>query len=220
MPGDRFLYHISLLSYMRKSRLMAVCAHEYTHTWINENVGHDRKALLNRNSLEGFCELVAYKYMESRQETGEMQNIQKNNYTRGQIKVLIEANRKYGFDAVMEWIKSGEDNKLELDNLDRVRVLRDGAPSGTPSVVPALLYVPPAAPSPVPNTLKLKGISGVPQHRFALINNITFEAGERRKVRVGGTNVTVECLEIRDKSVVVQVGKSNEREDLFLQKAQ
>ena len=105
---------------------MAVCAHEYTHAWMGENVNRERKLLLDRDTVEGFCELMAYKYMESRQETFEMQNITKNNYTKGQIEVLIEADRKYGFDTVMDWIKSGEDNKLDMANLDRVRAVQGG----------------------------------------------------------------------------------------------
>ncbi len=216
LAGNKFIHHVSLLSYLKKSRLMAVCAHEYTHTWMNETVSHERKILLDRDTLEGFCELVAYKYMESRQETAEMQNIRRNHYTKGQIDVLIEADNKYGFDAVMEWIKSGEDNKLTLANLDRVRALKEGSLVNSAPTTSALLIVPPAAPTPVPNTLKLKGISGAGQHRFALINDTTFEASEKGRVRVGQTNVIVQCLEIRNDSVLIQVAGSNKKEELFL----
>ena len=78
------------------------------------------------------------------------------------------------------------------------------------------MIVPPAVPAPAPDTLRLKGISGAGQHRFALINDATLETLERGKVRVGRTNVIVQCLEIRNNSVVIQVAGSNKKEELFL----
>jgi len=216
LPGNKFIHHVSLLSYLKKSRLMAVCAHEYTHTWMGENVDRERKLLLHRGTVEGFCELVAYKYMESRRETAEMHVIRKNHYTKGQIDVLIEADRKYGFNAVMEWIKSGEDDKLEMTNLDRVRAVRENIPASSAAELSALIIAPPASPTPVPDTLRLKGISGAGQHRFALINDVTLETLETGRVRVGATNVTVQCLEIRNDSVVIQVAGAIRKQQLFL----
>ena len=80
---------------MKKSRLMAVCAHEYTHAWMHENVSQKRLNALDRNTIEGFCELIAYKYMESEQETQELECIKRNPYTHGQIEVLVEADHQY-----------------------------------------------------------------------------------------------------------------------------
>ena len=37
LPDGKLHHSIDLLSCMGRSRLRAVCAHEYTHTWINEN---------------------------------------------------------------------------------------------------------------------------------------------------------------------------------------
>jgi hypothetical protein len=62
----------------------------------------------------------------------------------------------------------------------------------------------------------LRGISGTPQRRFALINDATLQKGEQGKVRVGGTNVVVRCLEISDASVVVTVNGAAEQMQLFL----
>ena len=76
---------------------------------------------LASDTVEGFCELMAWKYMESRQEPFEMQVIRENPYTRGQITVLLQAENQYGFNTVLEWIKSGEDSKLELGNLEEAR---------------------------------------------------------------------------------------------------
>jgi hypothetical protein len=216
LPNGKLMHTIDILSHLKKPRLMAVCAHEYTHAWMNENVKAARKASLDKNSLEAFCELVAYKYMESRHEEGEMANIKQNHYTRGQIQVLLEADSRYGFNTVMEWIKDGEDYTVSLANLDRIRSVKGGATAPRPATTAALLYVPPSAPSPVPDTLMLKGISGTGQRRFALINNATLETMEKGKVRVGQTNVTVRCLEIRASSVVIEVNGSIEKKELFI----
>jgi hypothetical protein len=212
-PGH-VMHSIYLLSDLRKPRLMAVCAHEFAHAWIGENVKTARKASLDKDSLEAFCELMAYKYLEIRGETLEMQFIKDSPYTKGQIAVLLAADGRYGLNSILEWMKAGEDDKLEMAELDRVRSVRSG--TRTTAVSPALLVVPPTAPTPVPDTLVLKGISGTAQNRFALINNATFEAKERGKVRVGQTNVTVKCLEVRERSVVIEVNGSNEKTELFL----
>ena len=78
---------------------------------MNENLLHPRTTeghhSLDKNTVEGFCELVAYLYMDSRHEEAEITNIKRNNYTVGQILVLIAAHDKYGFNTVMEWMKNG-----------------------------------------------------------------------------------------------------------------
>ena len=62
--------------------------------------------------------------------------------------------------------------------------------------------------------LALKGISVSNERRLAIINNKTFEAGEEGEVRVGNQPVKLKVIEIRDKSVVIEVnGVSKE---LFL----
>lgn len=215
MPNGRFIHSVSVLSNLKPARLMAVCAHEYTHTWIGQNVSAERQTALDRDTLEAFCELVAYKYMESLNETFEMQIIRENSYTKGRILALIEADSRYGFDAIVEWMKNGEDFKLDWAGLERVRTLQ-GDPEKTETPFAALFYVPVTAPTPVPDTLVLKGISGPAQHRYVIINDATFRPLEKARVRVGQTNVAVRCLEIRDKSVLIQVNDSNEKQELFL----
>jgi hypothetical protein len=215
LPGNKIVHSIAILSYLPKGRLSAVCAHELTHAWMGENVSRERTAALEKNTLEAFCELVAYKYMESRSETFEMESIKKNDYTKGKILVLIAADNQYGFNAVLEWIKSGDDRTLEMNALERVRAV-DGAyvPAGAgPSLVTAPVGVKPV---PAPTTLLLKSISGSAQRRFALINSTTFEPNEKSHVRLGATNVTVRCLEIRNDSVIIEVDGSSEKKQLFL----
>src|ERR1700722_7964289 len=121
LPNGKLLHTVDILSYLQKPRLMAVCAHELTHAWVAENVKPARRAVLDKNTHEAFCELIAYKYMESRHEEAEMESIRRNHYTVGQIQVLLEADSKYGFNTIVEWIKNGEDRTLDLANLDRIR---------------------------------------------------------------------------------------------------
>jgi len=219
LGNGKYLHTIDLLSCMSKTHLMAVSAHEYTHAWMNENANPGRVAGLDRDTKEGFCELVAYKYMASRNETTEMEVMKRNAYTHGKINVMIAADAQYGFNAVVEWIKSGEDNRLELANLDRIRAVQGATYSARSAPLAAWTPAAAVAPTPVPDVLKLKGISGTEDHRFALINNTTFEPLEKETVRVGQTNVSVRCLEIRADSVVIQVNGSNQTQQLFLSTA-
>jgi hypothetical protein len=215
--SDGKLHHtVDLLSFLSRGRLMAVCAHEYTHTWMNQNLKHGRQDSMDRNTIEGFCELIAYKYMQSRQDDLQMQLIKRNTYTQGQVEVLLAADDKYGFNTVIEWMQNGEDGRLDMDNLDRVRAVEDAPYSPLKSPAAVWTVVPPPPPTIVPSTLVLKGISGTPQERFALINNATFETMEKGRVRVGQTNLLIRCLEIHDDSVVIQVEGSNEKKQLFL----
>src|SRR4051794_23428047 len=54
--------------------------------------------------------------------------------------------------------------------------------------------------------LKLKGVSGSPDHRLAIINNHTFEVGEEAEVVASEGKIRIRCLEIRADGVMVQVG--------------
>jgi hypothetical protein len=51
----------------------------------------------------------------------------------------------------------------------------------------------------------LKGISGPADRRFAVINNQTLGRGETGRITIGQKTVTVKCLEIKERSVVVQI---------------
>lgn len=66
----------------------------------------------------------------------------------------------------------------------------------------AFVPIPPATPIHY-GPLALKGISGTREHRFALINNVTFQAGETARVKSVDHEVVVHCQEIRDDSVLI-----------------
>jgi thioredoxin-related protein len=63
----------------------------------------------------------------------------------------------------------------------------------------------PIASAPAAPTLKLKMISGTPQRRLATINDETFFAGETHRISLGDRKLAVQCLGIREKSVLVKV---------------
>jgi thioredoxin-related protein len=74
----------------------------------------------------------------------------------------------------------------------------------------------PTFPPKVYTQLELKGISGPPNKRFALINNQTIGVGESGKVNLGNLVVKVQCVEIHEDYVVVAVEGSKQRRELHL----
>src|ERR1017187_8938467 len=114
-------YAISLMSALQRAEFKAVCAHEYTHAWIFENVPAKRRKSLSADATEGFCELIAYMLMNSQNEEAELKEIKRNNYTRGQIDLFVDAEERYGFNDVMDWMKYGLDDRLKAGRLDKIR---------------------------------------------------------------------------------------------------
>jgi hypothetical protein len=206
-------HHISLLSGLPLASFRATCAHEYTHAWLNENLSASRMKSLSRDADEGFCELVSYRLMEAQNEEAQKKQILSNAYTRGQIHLFLEAERLYGFNDIVDWMKFGADDRLVGDDLRRIRNIelpRAAARPATNSPV----YNP--APAPVPEALVLQGVfwsAGTREQPVAIINNRTLGVNEEGQVRVGKTNATIRCLAIRQDSVrILIVGSGEERE--------
>lgn len=204
-------YQISLMSGLTKPELKATCAHELGHTWIFENVSRARLGRLKTDAREGFCELVSYLLMNAQGESAATAIIRSNNYTRGQIALFIEAEQRFGFNEIVEWMKAGEDESLRANDLMRVRLLK--APERTNASAPPV-FVAPAAPAPAPNQLLLQGIIWSKTRPMAMINGRTFEANEEGQVRLGTTNMAVRCLVIRENEIEIQVTGSLERQTL------
>jgi hypothetical protein len=204
-----FLHEMSLLSGMPLAGFNATCAHEYTHAWLHENLSADRRKTLSSDSVEGFCELIAYLLMDAQTEEGQKEVIKLNAYTRGQTELFIEAEQRYGFNDVLKWVKYGTDGRLSGDDLDRIRKVEMPQP-------PPLLWAPAGATNPkavAPETLTLKAIFWNQQQSLAIINDQTFGLHQQGDVRLGATNVTLRCLEIRKDRVRVQfVGTGLEQE--------
>jgi len=121
----RYIHAISILSGLSKPRLEAVAAHEFAHAWLNENLAPSRKAALAREALEGFCELIAYDLMQERSYEVEKSSIKENPYTAGQLHAFVAAESLNGFNAVLDWVKAGEAAKLDADDPDGVRAVRE-----------------------------------------------------------------------------------------------
>jgi Protein DA1 len=209
--GTNYDHRIYLLSGILKQQFMATCAHEYTHTWLNEH--GEKTRTLNKDTVEGFCELMAWKYVAANNDKAELNRILENNYTRGQIHALIAAEQRYQFYRVIDWIHRGEDSWLDKDKLERLLALKAASDSDKP-IEP--LWQRAVVPTPVPDTLVLRNLSGTGNRRLALVNNQTLAKGEQARVRVGQTNVLVHCLEIRDRSVLLRIGGRTEPMELFL----
>jgi hypothetical protein len=82
--------------------------------------------------------------------------------------------------------------------------IRRGKPVETPNSEPSANF----------NNLTLKGISGTPEKRLAIINNKTLEVGEEVELRVAGQSVKVKCVEVREKSAVISI--NGVTKELFL----
>jgi hypothetical protein len=220
--GQRDIHSISILSGLSKPRLEAVAAHEFAHTWLNENLAPERKAMLSRDTVEGFCELIAFELMQAQNQEFEKTSIKENPYTAGQLDALLAAEAHDGFNAVLDWIKSGAGDKLDADNPDGVRSVRE-SPTGIASVSsakpggPSVSYSY-AAPPPRPDDLTLKNIGGISSRRLAIINDRTFEVNDQAMMQLATSNVIIRCLEIRAKSVIIQLNETGAKRELFLPK--
>jgi thioredoxin-related protein len=79
------------------------------------------------------------------------------------------------------------------------------APTPQPVPLPEITY----------DELMLRGISRGKQ-KLALINDKTLSEGESARVKLGDKRVKVQCREIRDKSVIIQVEDESETRELTL----
>ena len=58
-------------------------------------------------------------------------------------------------------------------------------------------------------SLVLKGISGPPEHRLAIINNRTLGVGDESDLTTPQGRIHIRCVEIKDNSVVIESGGQN-----------
>jgi len=126
--NGRKRYEISLMTGLPLSELKETCAHEYSHTWVGENVNRTQRGL-GRDAEEGFCEMVGYLLMDSQQDELEKKRILQNRYTRGQVDLFIEAEKRYGFDQILDWMKYGTTAQLEAGHLEKIRDVNVPAPA-------------------------------------------------------------------------------------------
>ena len=208
-------YKMRLMIGLPLAELKATCAHEYSHAWVGENVPKERRATLGRDAEEGFCELVAYLLMDSQGEEAQKKFILQNRYTRGQVDLFIEAEKRYGFDQILDWMKYGEAGQLVEGHVDQLRDVK--MPLAKPVADNPAIYHgtnKPAA-TPAPAILKLDGVLWG-SHPVAIINGCSFLANDQNPVKIGGTNVTIRCLDIQKASVRIQDVHSGKEQELHL----
>jgi len=211
-------YKMSLMTGLPLAELKATCAHEYSHAWVGENAPKERRARLGRDAEEGFCELVAYLLMDAQREEAQKKFILQNRYTRGQVDLFIEAEKRYGFDQVLDWMKYGEAEQLEEGHVDKLRdVKMPAARSMATNSIAAhpVVYHGTNKPVPVPAILKLDGVLWGTRP-VAIINGRSFLANDQNPVKVGGTNVIIRCLGIEKTSVRIRDVNSGKEQELRL----
>jgi hypothetical protein len=211
--NDTTRYKMSLLIGMPLAQLKETCAHEYSHAWVGENVPKERRARLGRDAEEGFCEMVGYLLMDSQNEEVEKKRVLHNHYTRGQINLFIEAEKSYGFDQVLDWMKYGVTGQLEAGHVDQLRdVKMPSAKSGSSSPAIYSRTNMSALARPI---IKLDGVLWG-SRPVAIINGRSFLANDQNPVKVGGTNVNIRCLGIQKTSVRIQNVDSGKEQELRL----
>ncbi len=207
-PGD-FEHTVYLLHGLTRDRMKVVAAHEYGHVWLHENVNRN----LNLDTVEGFCDWLAYKVIKEKNLPNEMKVLLASEYSRGQLQAFIMAEEEKSFYRVIQWVKDGIDPRIDFKHLDRILQLRE--PAVEPAAAFSLTFTPPP-PRSAPTNLVLKGLSGSKARRFALINNSTFVLNEQGKVQLGDSNVVVQCVAIGDDAVTIQVAGENAPRTLAL----
>lgn len=224
---NRIVHQISLMSGLPRAELKSVCAHELSHAWVFENVPNTRKKTLSKDAHEGFCELIAYKLMCSQEDEEQKAHIRRNHYTRGQIDLFVDADGKYGFNEILDWMKYGVDSALHGDDLNRMRNVEFPAAKPKKENRPAVSLTRPMSASTkstspssesiqVSTGLVLKGITWNQNRPLAVINDRTFAPKEMGGIRVGTTNAVIRCQSITRNSVRIQFVPSGEERELTL----
>ena len=103
-------HEVIMLSGRTREELLPVAAHEYTHLWINEN--RPDSHVIDGDTIEGICELTAYKLMVQKKLPAMQKRILENPYTNGKIKTLIAVEREGGTDYVLNWVKMERRKRL------------------------------------------------------------------------------------------------------------
>lgn len=209
--NGQWIFDVYVVHGLSDDTFLATCAHEYAHTWLTERETQVRQ--VHKDTVEGFCELIAYKVASKLGMDREMTRILENPYSRGQVNALVAAEKEYSFYKIVRWMTDGVDSWVDVEKMPRLLALRDGTKEEEP---PVILNWAPVQRTQAPQNLILKGLSGTGNHRFALINDATLAANEEGKVRVGTSNLIVRCLLINSNSVTIQVrGEATPRQLLL-----
>lgn len=206
--ANEFEHTIYLLHGLTRDRMKVVAAHEYGHVWLHENV----RRKLNQDTVEGFCDWIAYKVIKEKDLPNETRILLASDYSHGQLQAFVMAEDGKSFYRVIQWVKDGIDPEIDFRRLERILQLREQT---TEPAAFSFAFAPPP-PRSAPTNLVLKGLSGSKTRRFALINNSTFALNEQGKVQLGDSNVVVQCVAIGDNAVTIQVAGESATRTLAL----
>jgi hypothetical protein len=203
--GNGMAHTVLLHRGLWKDEMSAVCAHEYTHLWINEN--KPAAHTIEKNTIEAICEVVALALMESRGKTSQITNILDNGYTEGRIITAAKFYKVHGIGQVLDWVRDGKEPVL--NDLDFQLSFSGPEPVQPVWNASGLVY------RPTYEKLELKGIITGKERRVALINGKTFAEGESRKLEIGDKSALIKVLEIKEDSVRVEVEGRDKPVELY-----
>ena len=186
--GGEYTHEVVMLSGRLRDELAATAAHEYTHLWINENLPPGRQ--IATDTVEGICELSAYKLMSLRSLRDHQQRILDNPYTHGEIKKLVAVEEKNGMDYILNWVKNGTTETLDEDALSVQAAWS----------APVFTNLPP-----LPESLKFGGFIILGTNLQVVINGVAFAPGETHRIRLRHKTVSVHCRAVQQEEVVLDV---------------
>jgi hypothetical protein len=188
--SGQFTHEVVLLSGRLQAEITATSAHEYTHLWINENRPPGRE--IAQDTVEGICELSAYKLMGERAQAEQQKRILDNPYTHGQIQKLIEVEADKGMGYILDWVKNGTTPTLD-ETTASFATVKFRAPVST------------NLPPPLPAKVKFSGVIAIGGSMQAVINGATFAPGDAKSVKLRDKTVLVECLRVGSTNVTLEL---------------
>lgn len=194
-------FTLAILNGLNPDRIRSSSIHGMTHVWLTQNVNPNRR--LRSSTVESFCDLITLLALEELGETREIQRIKETHTNDSQFHALLQAYKIYDLTRVLDWMCYGQQDYLVAGDDDQIRKLD---PSLQPAPIAPRQIIPPGpAPKQAPTNLVLRTILGSGNRRLALVNDATLAPGETARAHLGSTEIQLKCIEIRDRSVIVQI---------------
>ena len=190
--GSEVVHYVSINTGRLKSEAFYSCVHEYTHLWINENIeGHN----IEPSTIEGLCELMAYKVAEARGDVAAQKEILANPYTKGRVNQLVQYASEEDLAVIFAWVKNGTSPTLTegLATATQARLKPADVPLDV-QVARAQL----ARPHPQIETLSINGtIHGAKGTLILLNGGLILGKGEAGVVKLNGQSLKIRCVDIQ-----------------------
>lgn len=211
--SGKLVRQIRLLGDVPVSLFKITCAHEYAHAWLHQAISADRHKRIADEAEEGFCEMLAFMLADAQGDQTGKRHIQRNNYTRGQAALFIQAQGMFGFNDVAEWVLHGSDPRLIAQDLYRLHRV-ESPPRDTAPAKP--LSFPPPASAVVYSQPVLQGVTWNQQRPLALVNGQTLATGDEATILLQTNRVKIRCLAITQSSARIRLLTTGEEKVLTL----